>query len=372
MNMKNKDHDLETTHRVSIVIINWNNWMDTLECLKSLLNINNSVFQIVLVDNNSTDDSITQIRDFARQIPLEIAEFREGELENPRSKNDLQEKLVLIKNNINHGFAAGNNIGVHFALQYLNPDYVLLLNNDTITHENFLDELLRVACRNDRVGSIQPVLLNYDASAIDSLGQECYWWGAEDICMGQPLNHIEKGIFSDGEIFGSCAAAALYPCEVLRETGLFDGDFFVELEDVDLSWRIRLSGYNSFLAGNALVYHKRGISSTLSSGDIIKGVKDESMVRKWHRQSRNWLVIVTRYYPKSIIARAIFRYPHKVLFTLFRLIYSSIILGKIRKTGKILHKNLKVRKKVKKNRFWSQICQKWLKSSPTKCGNMHK
>ena len=57
MNMKNKDHDLETTHRVSIVIINWNNWMDTLECLKSLLNINNSVFQIVLVDNNSTDDS---------------------------------------------------------------------------------------------------------------------------------------------------------------------------------------------------------------------------------------------------------------------------------------------------------------------------
>ena len=65
--MKNKDHDLETTHRVSIVIINWNNWMDTLECLKSLLNINNSVFQIVLVDNNSTDDSITQIRDFARQ-----------------------------------------------------------------------------------------------------------------------------------------------------------------------------------------------------------------------------------------------------------------------------------------------------------------
>ncbi|AXV39032.1 glycosyltransferase family 2 protein [Methanobacterium sp. BAmetb5] len=369
--MKNKDHDLETTHRVSIVIINWNNWMDTLECLKSLLKINSSSFQIVLVDNNSTDDSITHIRDFARQIPLEIAEFRESELENLRSNNDLQEKLVLIKNNINHGFAAGNNIGVRFALQYLNPDYVLLLNNDTIAHENFLHELLRVAGRNDRVGSIQPVLLNYEASAIDSLGQECYWWGAEDICMGQSLKSIEKGMFGDEEIFGSCAAAALYPSEVLRETGLFDGDFFVELEDVDLSWRIRLSGYNSFLAGNALVYHKRGISSTLSSGDIIKGVKDESMVRKWHRQSRNWLVIVTRYYPKSIIARAIFRYPHKVLFTLFRLIYSSIILGKIRKTGKILHKNLKVRKKVKKNRFWSQIWQKWIKNSPTKCGNVN-
>jgi len=190
--------------------------------------------------------------------------------------------------------------------------------------------------------------------------------------MGQPLNHIEKGMFSDGEIFGSCAAAALYPSEVLRETGLFDEDFFVELEDVDLSWRIRLCGYNSFLAGKALVYHKRGVSGTLSSWDIIKGVKDGHMVRKWHCQSRNWLIIVTRYYPKSIIAKAIFRYPHKVLFTLFRLIYSSIILGKVSKTAKILHKNLKVRKKVEKNKVWSQIWQKWLKSSPTKCVNGHK
>ena len=367
---------------ISIIILNWNNWKDTLECLNSVFQMNYPSTSIILVDNNSTDGSIKQIKDFTRRIPLETVELSEDEINKSNSekigifkkeiyqkfKNDIHQKFILIKNNENRGFAGGNNVGINFALEYLDPDYILLLNNDTTVDEDLLHELLEVAGNNHLVGSIQPVLLNHDASSIDSLGQECYSWGAEDICMGYPLND-HKG-FSDKEIFGSCAAAALYSSEVLRKTGLFDEDFFVELEDVDLSWKIRLHGYNSFLAGKSRVYHKRGVSGSLSSMDLIKGVKDEPIIRKWHRQSKNWLVIVIRYYPGSVIVRAVFRYPHKVFFTFFRLIYSSILLGKTRKTCKILRDNLKVRKKVQNNRLWEQIWQKWIKTSPTKCGNM--
>jgi hypothetical protein len=226
-----------------------------------------------------------------------------------------------------------------------------------------------VACGKDSVGSVQAVLLNQNGKAIDSLGQECYWWGAEDICMGTSLDNAQRfmgGSNDNMEIFGSCAAAALYPSEVLRKTGLFDEDFFVELEDVDLSWRIRLMGYKSYLARKSLVYHKRGVSGTITSGDLVRGLTNKSMINKWHHQSKNWLVIVGRYYPRLVVVKAVFRYPHKVVFTYFRLIYSSICLGKTKQTFKILSKNSKKGKKIKKNQYWDEIVQKWIKKGP-KC-----
>lgn len=391
---------------VSIVILNWNNWRDTLECLKSVFQINYLSFQVILVDNDSNDDSINQIRDFSSSIPLEIAEFDKNEINradingkdvikedpakleshlkttnfksHPNTSNlesDFTKKLILIKNHENYGFAGGNNIGMDFVLKYLNPDYILLLNNDTTVDEYFLEELLNVAENNESVGSVQPVLLNDTGETIDSLGQECYWWGAEDICLGSPLKNLiigngtSNGTIKDMEIFGSCAAAALYPSEVLRKTGLFDEEFFVELEDVDLSWKIRLSGYKSFLAGNSRIYHKRGVSGNISSWDLIKGLNDKSMVLKWHRQSKNWLIIVLRYYPRSVVARAVFRYPHKIFFTFFRLVYSCIWLKKNKETYKILQDNLKTRKKLKKNPRWNEIGRKWIEKAPRKCEN---
>jgi len=366
----NQTINQQDSPKVSIVILNWNNWRDTLECLKSIFQINYSIYNVVLVDNASNDHSILEIRNFSTSISRGIIELNENEIKevNIHSKNnhiqDSTENLIknnvnsdfkpgmlnsfsedsifvknlfLIKNNENHGFTGGNNIGMNFALGHLNPDYILLLNNDTKVSEHFLDEMLKVARANDSVGSVQAVLLNHNGKDIDSLGQECYWWGAEDICMGTSLDYgqgfLDESI-DNMEIFGSCAAAALYPSKVLRKTGLFDEDFFVELEDVDLSWRIRILGYNSYLASKSLVYHKRGVSGTITSGDLVRGLTNKSMIGKWHHQSKNWLIIVLRYYSLSVLVKALFRYPHKVFFTLFRLIYSCIWLGKTKETFK--------------------------------------
>jgi len=400
----NQTSNQKDSPKVSIVILNWNNWKDTLECLKSIFQINYSRYNVVLVDNASTDHSILEIRNFSTSISREIIELNENEIKevNIHSKtnhihnstenlikNNLNsadfkpsvlnsfgeesifgKNLFLIKNNENHGFAGGNNIGMNFALEYLNPDYILLLNNDTTVSKHFLNEMLKVACGKDSVGSVQALLLNQNGKAIDSLGQECYWWGAEDICMGTSLDNAQ--IFIGGsndnmEIFGSCAAAALYPSKVLRETGLFDEDFFVELEDVDLSWRIRLMGYKSYLARKSLVYHKRGVSGTIRSGDLVRGLTNKPMIGKWYHQSKNWLIIVLRYYSFSVMVKALFRYPHKVFFTFFRLIYSCSWLGKTKETFKILLDNSKTGKEIKKNPYWDETVRKWVKKSPRKC-----
>ena len=371
--MQKENDDL----KISIIILNWNNWKDTLNCLKSIFQIENYTYHLIIVDNYSNDGSVEEIRNHALEsFPSEMVEI---EIINNSMKingktlglNDsnhhldlFSKQFFLIKNDTNQGFAGGNNVGMSFALEYLNPDYILLLNNDTTVSKNFLDEMLKVASNEESVGSVQAVLLNHNGTAIDSMGQECYWWGAEDICMGNSFNESREYLnkSSDNiEIFGSCAAAALYPSEVLRKTGLFDEAFFVELEDVDLSWRIRLMGYKSYLARNALVYHKRGVSGTITSGDLVRGLTNKAMIGKWHHQSKNWLLIVGRYYPRSVVVKAVFRYPHKVFFTYFRLIYSSLWLGKTKQTFKILSENSKTAKEIKKNPLWDKVVHQWIK-----------
>lgn len=372
-------------YKISIVILNWNSWKNTLECLKYLFRIKYLNFQIVIVDNASHDNSIHKIRDFIKNIPMDMVEYHENEIRmagitseraekvkcgsNFNSIRDANffEKIYLIENNENRGFAGGNNIGMDFSIKCLFPDYILLLNNDTKVDEDFLDELLDVAQNNDNLGSIQALLLDENGLNIDSLGQGCYWWGAEDICMGHPFKEVIIRNMGDIEIFGSCAAAVMYPVGVLNKTGLFDTDFFVELEDVDLSWRIRLMGYQSYLARNSIVYHKRGVSGTITTVDLVKGLKNKSMIDKWYHQSKNWFLIVLRYYPPSVVVKAVFRYPHKVIFTFFRLIYSSLLMGRTRETFKILLDNLKTRKKLKKNPRWGETGQKWIKTGPKKC-----
>jgi len=170
----------------------------------------------------------------------------------------LENRMVLIRCNENHGFAKGNNIGIEYAFKNFNSEYILLLNSDTIVEREFLGELVKIAEGNLRVGSVQSLLLRPEGKVIDSLGQKLYLLGARDDKSGKMF--YPNSLKGDFEIFGSCAAAALYRSSALIDTGLFDEDFYIIYEDVDLSFRLRLAGYISMLATRSIVYHKRGIS----------------------------------------------------------------------------------------------------------------
>ena len=143
-------------------------------------------------------------------------------------------KLILIKNEKNYGFAEGNNVGIRFALVKINPDFILLLNNDTVVKKDFLDKLIHSSERitYEKIGIWSPKLLKYsDPSIIDSTGHIFYW--GRIVNRGE--NVLDRGQYDNKEnVIGAIAAAALYKKEMLIDIGLFDESYFILYEDAEL------------------------------------------------------------------------------------------------------------------------------------------
>ncbi len=270
---------------VTVIILNWNGWKDTIECLESLYQINYPHFIVIVVDNHSENESIQKIREYcqgelevkskffnyvSKNKPIKVIEYSNDETGNSENhlyrkedSNLLNQKLILIKNDENYGFAEGNNIGILFAIKNLNPSYILLLNNDTIVDPKFLDEMVKSAETHDKTGIVGAKLLNaYNTHIIDSTGHVLSWGRIVDRGHGE----VDRGQYDQHEeIMGAMAAAALYNKEMLLEIGLLDTNYITLGEDADLSWRAYNKGWKAIYASNSIVYHKRGRSITKKS-----------------------------------------------------------------------------------------------------------
>jgi GT2 family glycosyltransferase len=340
--------------RISIVILNWNGWADTIQCLKSLWSIEYDNYFIVIVDNASTDDSVPKIREYIeRELRhFEIMEISEDEIMSSNGEDNMHPQLfrdniiILIRNTTNHGFAEGNNVGIKFAIKAQDPKHVLLLNNDTTVDKLFLEELSEAIEENEMIGSVQALLLRPGGKLIDSLGQEILWTTVRDIGFGSKyVCNSSEGIV---EIFGSCAAAALYRASALKEVGLFDESFFIMGEDVELSWRLRLKGYSSYLVPSSIVYHHRGISG---------GRRTDSVLMGKYFGNRNWLLLVLRYYPLSVMRKA----PRRLLSVFIRCISSGAALGRVHEAGQLFIKSLMMRRTIARNPTLVKVQSRWIK-----------
>jgi len=211
--------------KVSLIVLNWNGKHHLERCLSSLLAQTYPDFEVILVDNASTDGSVEFVRE---RFP----------------------KVKIIRNDKNLGFAAGNNV----AIKATQGNYVATLNNDTQVDPHWLEELVKAAEADPKVGMCaskmlflhQPDMINSTGISLDRAGI------AWDRRGGEPDQ--DTGI-EPIEIFGPCAGAALYRREMLDQIGLFDEDFFAYLEDVDLAWRARLAGWRCLYVPKAVVYH---------------------------------------------------------------------------------------------------------------------
>ena len=163
---------------VAVIILNWNGWVDTLECLESLYQISYPNYNIIIVDNDSKDNSIQKIKKYCngeikveskffqyqtKNKPIKTIEYTEKEVEtNSNQSNSVKGKnqslssnsLIIIKADKNHGFAGGNNIGINYTIHNLKMDYILLLNNDTVVDPDFLKELVNTAESSDDIGFV--------------------------------------------------------------------------------------------------------------------------------------------------------------------------------------------------------------------------
>lgn len=268
--------------KLAIIIVNWNGKNFLRDCLDSLRNQTHKDFRIILVDNGSEDDSVSLVR----------ANYPEVET------------IELLKNT---GFAKANNIGIKKALEDGNIKYILTLNNDTKVCANFMAEMLSSAENHPGAGSIQPKVLNYDGTKIDSAGILIY----KDM-SAQNRGYEEKdgGKYNqEAEIFGASACAAIYAREALEKTKLpgdnyFDEDYFAYFEDVDLAWRLRLTGFRSFYCPQAIVVHFQSATG-----------KRYSPFKKFHLH-RNQYYNIIKNLPFWMIARALFFMPVRYLMLL--------------------------------------------------------
>jgi len=312
--------------KVSIIILNWNGWKDTIECLESLYQINYPNYDIIVIDNGSEDESISKIKDYCEgkleiksnffdysknNKPIRIFECTEGELElcyRKISENKFidppNKKLILIKNRKNYGFAEGNNIGIRFALKHFDSDYILLLNNDTVVDKTFLGELLSVAKSNDKIGVAGPKIYYYDykgrKDVINFAGEKINFYTSRGKRFGR--FEIDEGqhdeIRENDKIDGSCM---LIKREVVEKVGMFDPIYFAYWEEADLCMRIKNTGFKLMYAPKARIWHKIGVSwDTYFTYFII-----------YHYLVRNRLIFMWRY------ASAI----QKIVFTCFFIIY---------------------------------------------------
>ena len=220
--------------KVFIVLLNYNGYKDTIECVNSLEKIITDNIKIIVVDNKSTDNSIEEI------------------------EKNINDKIILLRAEANDGFSAGNNIGIKYALEN-NADYVLLLNNDTIIEEDFLTPLVSFSNENKDCGCIScRIYYNAERNKI--------WFDGGDfnplICRAKHYRFNEEksdinGINEAGFISGCCM---LIPTEVIKNIGFMDERYFLYVEDTEYSLRIKKGGYKLYWDSDHKIYHK--VSST--------------------------------------------------------------------------------------------------------------
>lgn len=215
------DHPL-----IAVIILNWNGWEDTAACVRSLGRSTYPNQRILVVDNGSEDDSVGALR---RELPA----------------------LEILETGRNLGFGRGANAGMTHALRTWAPDFVWLLNNDTLVFAETLSEMADVALNNERAGVIGAV--------IQDAGEECkiQEWGGKRMGLfsGIPRNASARRppTFISG-------ASMLLRTQCLEECGMFDPAYFFYMEDADLCFRIAKRGWKLAVAKKAFVLHKGSAS----------------------------------------------------------------------------------------------------------------
>ncbi len=215
--------------------------------------------EVILVDNNSTDDSVVHV-------------------------NSHYPEVKLIPLNQNLGFTGACNAGYDVA----QGEFILLLNNDTEADPEWLGAMIRTFRRHPKVGIVASKIMLYD--------QRDHFHAAGDYYLkcGIPGN---RGVWQRDEgqygleepVFAACGAAAAYRRTLVEDIGFLDDDFFFSCEDVDMAWRAHLAGWQVLYAPSAIVFHKLKATGGSITGSYYDG--------------RNFLYLLWKDYPSSLLRR---------------------------------------------------------------------
>jgi len=275
-------------NKVAIVVLNWNGWTETQLCIDSLLPILNENTHLIICDNCSNDDSWEHLQVF---------------------KNN--QFITLIQTGSNKGFAGGMNVGIKYALENLNPDFIWLLNNDVQIYPDALEKLLICANRNKnkKIGIWGSTLLENDGKTQCAGGCVYYPYLTifKPVLAGKTLEEI-KEIDQDKVKLDYIAGAALFiEIKIIEKIGLLNEEYFLFYEELDYSQRLKKAHFNIAWCKESVVIHK----GSASVGNVRDNNKEKIKNANYYenlstlKYSRNfypkmfWFILINRFILKS-------------------------------------------------------------------------
>lgn len=213
-----------------VLIPNLNGKNHLKECLSSLFKQSYKKFKIILIDNNSIDNSVEYVKE---NFP----------------------NTDILQLNENQGFAKAINLGIRYSIKKYNPKYIALLNNDTKVDKNWLFYLTKSIESENKIAAVTSNMLFYNnPKMINSQGGACNIIGnCYDINIFKKIKDIKK---FQKKVFYACGGAMLLKTIFLKNIGVFDGRYFTYCEDLDWGWRANLCGYKIIFCEKAEAYHK--------------------------------------------------------------------------------------------------------------------
>lgn len=212
--------------KISIVIPNFNGAHYLEPCLESIRSttLQSRYFETIVVDNGSQDNSCEVVNHFTPWVKLIAMDY-------------------------NTGFSGAANIGIKAS----QGEFVVLLNNDTVIADGFLEELIHCIEQDEKLFSVSSSMLRFnERNIIDDAGDQ-YTLMGWSYQRGNGYN--KKKFNKNSDCFSSCAGAAIYCKEIFEKIGYFDENFFAYMEDVDIGYRARLYGYRNMYCSQAIVFH---------------------------------------------------------------------------------------------------------------------
>lgn len=225
---------------VCAILVNYNGLDDTNACVDSLLHCSYKNLKVIIVDNNSEKSK---------------AEY-----------NDIitRDKCEIIYEKENIGFAGANNDGIRYALKY-NPDYLLIINNDTVVTPDFLNPLIKTCEEDEKVGIATGKIYYFDDKEILWFGGSYYDKKLCEYKIDGIGNREEERHNNKREIAFATACLWLLPVDLIQKVGFMSEDYFLYYEDADYCERVKQKGYKIVYEPTSVIYHKESRSTKRGS-----------------------------------------------------------------------------------------------------------
>lgn len=247
--------------KAAIVILNFNGEKDTIECLKSLGNISSKNFDllVIVVDNGSKE----KFSIFSGKA----GQFSGGELK-------------IIRNEINSGFSGGNNVGIKYAIEQ-GSDYIVILNNDTIVDKNLVEELIKTADSDTKIGIVSPKIYfakgyEFHKDRYSEKEKGTVFWYAGGLMNWENatgshrgVDEVDRGQYEEiSETDFATGCCMLIKREIFKRIGLLDEKYYLYYEDTDFCERAKKAGYKIVYSPKAILWHKNAGSAGGSGSSL--------------------------------------------------------------------------------------------------------